>query len=162
MIGSALDGARKCGSRARRVRPFEASRTWIGMLVVGPLRQGAPVTLVGPGDHRHTFVSQRDVIAFTAACVNNPAAIDRTLVIAGPDALDWRDVVRTAERVADRQVEVRFIAPGEQLPGFPPVVSEPATALETNETVIDARDVAAAFGVRLTRVEDYLRATLPQ
>lgn len=142
------------------LQPNVFMEVWINMIVALPLRHGTPVTLVGRGDHRHTFVSLRDVAAFTVAAMSNPAALDRTIVITGPDALSWRDVVRVAERVLGRAIEVRYSALGEPLPGLPPVVSELATAFETYETVIDTRDVASAFGVRLTSVEEYVRGML--
>ena len=68
---------------------------------------------MSPASHRHSFVAVRDVSAFAAAAVGREAAKNSTVVIGGPQAVSWTDVVRVTEDVAERQLEVRYVEPGE-------------------------------------------------
>ena len=60
---------------------------WMPMIIGGPLRAGQPVTLVGEGRRKHSFVSARDVAAFAVAVVGHEAAMDRYFAIGGPEPL---------------------------------------------------------------------------
>lgn len=130
---------------------------WIGMLVGMPLQQGLPVTLIGRGDHRHSMISMRDVAAYAVAAVSNPAARNRTLVLGGPEARTWTQVVELAESVLGRSLDLRYAEPGQPLPGLPPIATELGAAFETYESVIDMRELTATFGVRPTPFEEFLR-----
>ncbi|HUF50009.1 MAG TPA: SDR family oxidoreductase [Longimicrobiales bacterium] len=142
------------------LQPNLFMEVWIGMLIGLPLQQGLPVTLVGAGDHRHTFVSMRDVAAFVLAASASRGARGRTLVIGGPEAVTWLDVVRRAEQVIGRPIPVAHVAPGEPLPGLPSVVADLAAAMETYETVLDTTPLAAEFDISLTSVTEFLRGAL--
>jgi NADH dehydrogenase len=128
-----------------------------------PARAGRPVTLVGEARRRHSFVAARDVAAFAVAAVGHPAATNQRLVVGGPEALSLRDVVATYERVLDHPIPVRTIAPGEPLPGVPPVpglaevIGGMLAALDTFDSVIDMAETARTFGVRLTPLEEVVR-----
>jgi uncharacterized protein YbjT (DUF2867 family) len=133
------------------------------LVVGGPARAGRPATLVGAGRRRHSFVAGRDVAAFAVAAAGHPAALDRRLVIGGPEAVSLREVVATYERVLGRAVPVRTIAPGEPLPALPPVpglaemVGGMLAALETYDAPIPMTEAARTFGVRLTTLEEFVR-----
>jgi NADH dehydrogenase len=142
------------------VQPNIFMEVWIGMMVAMPVQQGMPVTLIGRGDHRHAMISQRDVAAFVVAAVTNPAARNTTLVIGGPDALTWTQVAERAESILGRSLDIRYVAPGEPLPGRPPVAGQFGALFETYESVIDMSDATATYGVRLTTIDDFLRALL--
>lgn len=142
------------------LQPNIFMEVWIGMLVGMPLQQGTPVTLVGQGDHRHSMVSAQDVAAFAVAALTTPEARNATIVIGGPNAHTWTEVVRVAESVVGRDVAINYIAPGEPLLGLPPLVTAMAAQFETYESVIDMSRVAAGFGVQLTPLEDFLRDML--
>jgi NADH dehydrogenase len=133
---------------------FEA---WPAAVVGIPALAAHPVTLVGEGRRRHTFVSEEDVAAFALAAVDHPSALNRYLPIGGPEALTWRDVVAVYERVLGRPIEVQFVSPGQPVPGLPPVVAPLLAAQDTYESVFDAEPVAREFGVRLTRLEEFAR-----
>lgn len=133
-------------------------------LVVGrPAQSGQAVTLVGEGRRRHSFAAVRDLAAFAVAAVGHPAALNRRVVIGGPEAVSLRDVVAAYERVLGRAIPVRTIAPGELLPNLPTVpglaevVSGMLAALETFDSSIDMVETARAFGVRLTSLEEFVR-----
>jgi len=127
-------------------------------MVVGmPAVEGRPVTLVGEGRRRHTFVSEQDVAAFAIVAVTDAAAINRHIPIGGPEALSYRDVVAVYERVLGRALEVRFVNAGAPVPGIPPAVVPLLAAQDTYDTVFDTEAVAREFGVRLTPLEEIAR-----
>jgi NADH dehydrogenase len=136
---------------------------WLPLVVGGPARAGHPVTLVGEGRRRHSFVAAADVAAFAVAAVDHPAALNRRIVIGGPAAVSWRDVVAAYERALGRPIPVRTIAPGALLPDLPPVpglaevVSGMLAVLETFDSPIEMTETARTFGVRLTPLEEAVR-----
>ncbi len=133
------------------------------LVVGGPARAGQLVTLVGEGRRRHGFVAARDVAAFAVAAIGHPAALDRRVIVGGPEAVSLRDVVSTYERALGHPIPVRTIAPGELLPNLPPVpgltesISGLVAALETFDSPIDMVETARAFGVRLTPLEEFVQ-----
>jgi uncharacterized protein YbjT (DUF2867 family) len=133
------------------------------MVVGDPARSGLPVTLVGQGRRRHTFIAARDIAAFAVAAIGHPAALNQRIVLGGPEALCWWDVVATYERLLGRPIPVELIAPGELLPNLPPVpgltefVSGLLAALETYDSPIDMTAIAHTFMVQLTPLEDVVR-----
>ncbi|MDH4063196.1 MAG: SDR family oxidoreductase [Acidobacteriota bacterium] len=140
--------------------PNAFMESWPLMVVGMPATMGQPVTLVGSGHRRHTFVAEADVAAFAVAAITDARARDRHIPIGGPDALSWRDVVAVYERVLGRSLEVRFVAPGEAVPGIPPAVTPLLAAMETYDTVFDAAAAADEFGVMLTPLEALVRQSL--
>jgi uncharacterized protein YbjT (DUF2867 family) len=133
---------------------------WAGMLVLGPAATGRPVTLIGEGMRRHAMIAVRDVASFTIACVGNAAAHNRTLMLGGPEAVSWRDVVAVCSRVLGREIPVVTVTPAEGLPGLPETVSQLAAIFESYDSVLPMEDVAAEFGVRMTTVEEFVRQAL--
>jgi uncharacterized protein YbjT (DUF2867 family) len=132
-------------------------------LVVGyPLSIGKPVTLVGEGRRRHSYIAARDVAAFATAAIDHPAALNRRIEVGGPEALSWRDVVAAYERALGRPIPVQWIAPGELLPDLPPapgltqLVSGLLAALETFDTPLDMTEVSRTFGVTPTTIDELL------
>lgn len=136
------------------------------LVVGGPARAGRPVTLVGEGQRRHSFVAARDLAAFAVAAVGHPAALNRRVAVGGPAAVSLRDVVAAYERALGHPIPVRTIAPGELLPDLPPVpglaevVSGMAAVLETFDSPLDVAETARAFGVRLTPLDEVVRADI--
>jgi uncharacterized protein YbjT (DUF2867 family) len=130
--------------------------TWIPMLVGLPAWEGRPVTLVGEASRRHTLVAAADVAAFGAAVVDNPDAVDAYIPVGGPEAVSWLDVVAEAERVLGRRLEVRFVAPGEPIPGLPPVIAELAAVFESYDSPMEMTGAWATFGVEPTSLASYL------
>lgn len=139
------------------LKPNIFMEVWIGMIVGLPVQAGRPVTLVGEGRRRHSFISIDDVAAFALAASGSREALGRTLVIGGPDALSWIDVVRTFERVLGRDIPIVNVAPGEPIPGLPDVVAQLAAGMNTYDSAIDMDGLAREWGVELTSVEDFAR-----
>ena len=133
------------------------AEVWIGMVVGGPLSQRAPVTLIAPAIHRHTFVSMRDVAVYAVAAVDNPAAVDKRIPVAGPEALSWQDVVAKAGQVLGQPLQVNMVQPGEPVPFLPPGVDQIMIAGEQYESIIEMERLSETFGVPPTPVEDVMR-----
>jgi len=132
---------------------------WVGMVIGMPLQAGQPVTLVGEGRRKHSFVAVRDVAAFGTAAVGQPEAMNQYLAIGGPDALSWRDVVATFERVLDREVPVQYVSLGEPVPGLPEGMMQQAMAgMEMYDSPLDMTEAAHTFGVKLTTLEEFARS----
>ena len=130
------------------------------MLVGLPLQAGQPVTLVREGRRLHSFISQGDVAAFAVATVGHSAAMNQSLPMGGPEAVCWRDVVATFERVMGREIPVNFVPPGGEVPGLPGPVAGPLAFTEAYDSVVDTSELARIFGVELTTVESFARGML--
>jgi uncharacterized protein YbjT (DUF2867 family) len=126
---------------------------WAGLIVGMPLRQGQPVTLVGEARRRHSFVSMGDVAAFATAAVDNPAALNQRLVIGGPEAVSWREIVAACGKAQGRELPLQFVAPGEPMPGQTEAIAGLMAAMESYDSVIDMDETARTFGVELTPLE---------
>jgi uncharacterized protein YbjT (DUF2867 family) len=126
--------------------------------VVGiPALMGQTVTIVGGGRRKHSFISVGDVAAFILAAIGNPAAINRKLLLGGPQAFSFRDAVAVYERVLGHQIPVRSVAPGEPVPGLPPMVAQLLAGLDTYDSPLDMTETARAFGIQLTSLEEVAR-----
>jgi uncharacterized protein YbjT (DUF2867 family) len=126
--------------------------------VVGmPAMMGRPVTIVGGGRRKHSFISAGDVAAFMLAAIGNPAAINQKLLLGGPQPLSFRDAVAIYERVLGHQIQVRSVAPGEPVPGFPQMVAQLLAGLDTYDSPIDMTETARTFGIQLTSLEEVAR-----
>lgn len=133
---------------------------WFPMIIGMPLQSGAPITIIGAGNRRHSFVSIDDVAAFAVAAVDNAAARNQQIFIGGPEPLSWNDVVKRAGAVLGRDLPIRRGQPGESLPGLPDAVSGLLAAMDTYDSPVDMTATAGAFGVHLTPAEQALRRLL--
>ena len=129
---------------------------WAVVVVGMPALQDQPVTLVGEGRRRHSFISNRDVAAFAVAAVAHSAARNQYLAIGGPEPLRWRDVVATYERVLGRAISVRFLEIGEPVP-LPDPMPWILASMETYDSAIEMNKIALTFDVPLTRLETFVR-----
>jgi uncharacterized protein YbjT (DUF2867 family) len=130
---------------------------WVPMVIGTPLRAGQPVTLVGEGRRKHSFIAVTDVAAFATAAIGHEAAMNQYLPLGGPEAVSWRDVIATVQRVLGREIAVQSVAPGEPVPGLPEVAAGLMSALETYDSIIDMMETARTFGVRQTTLEEFIR-----
>jgi len=134
--------------------PNAFMESWPAMVVGMPAMAGRPVTIVGEGRKKHTFVAERDVASFAVAAVTHPAARNRHIPIGGPEALSWRDAAAIYERALGRPVEIQSVAAGTPIPGIPDALLPFLAALDTYETNFDAKPIASEFGVRLTTLAE--------
>jgi NADH dehydrogenase len=131
---------------------------WIPLVVMAPAASGRPVMVVNQGMRRHYCVAVSDVAGFAVGSVGNDSAVNRDLLIGGPEALSWRDVISSFERVNGVKLEVESLEPGAPMPEFPDAVKDLMAALETYDSPqpVSSAEAERIFGVRLTTVEDFL------
>jgi len=130
---------------------------WCPNIVGRPALAGHPVTLVGEGRRRHSMISATDVAAFAVAAAGDESAANRVLVLGGPQAVTWHDVVAAHERVLDRRIEIRYLPKGAPLPGYPDFVSAFLNLLEDYDSVIPMESLAQEFDVRQVTLDDSIR-----
>lgn len=130
---------------------------WIAVYIGLPALDGRPVTIVGQGQRRHSFISAADVAQFTLASIANPSAMNRKLFLGGPEPFSFRDAVAVYERALSRSISVRNVNPGEPVPGLPEAVWGLATCLETFDSPMAMAETARTFGVKLTSLEEFVR-----
>ncbi len=142
------------------VAPTVFIEVWPLMVVGLPAMSGQPVTLVGEGRRRHSFISNQDVAAFAVAAVDNPAARNQFLALGGPEALSWRDVVATFERILGHEIPVNWVAPGEPVPGLPEPMPTLLAGQEFYDSDVPMEETAAAYGVELRSLEQVVHALM--
>jgi uncharacterized protein YbjT (DUF2867 family) len=135
------------------------TEVWVGT-VIGPAAAGKPVVLVGEGRRRHSFVSVRDVAGFAVAAVDNPAAHGQRIVIGGPEAVSFSEIVERAEAMLGRPIQVQRHAIGEPVPGMPDLIRQFMTGFEMYDSPVDMGETARRYGVTLTPVDAFLRQAL--
>jgi uncharacterized protein YbjT (DUF2867 family) len=148
---------RESGMEYTILAPTAFMEVWPAMVVGIPSLQGKPVTLVGEGRRRHSFISNRDVAAFAVAAVDHPAARNQYLAIGGPEPLSWRDVVATYERVLGRSIPVEYVAAGEPVPGLPDPMPALLAGMETYDSVVEMEETSSTFDVPLRTLETFVR-----
>ena len=146
------------------VAPHIFLDVWFGLLVGSALAAGMPVSLVRGGRARHSFIAADDVAEFAARAVDHDAATNRRLVLGGPEALSWTDIVEKTAAILGRAVPVQSIEPGQPIPSLPPphdaAIGRMAAGLEQQDVIIDASADARVFGVTLTSADTVLRRLL--
>jgi NADH dehydrogenase len=142
------------------VAPNLFMESWATQIVAQPALAGDPVIIIGEGRTRHTFIAEHDVAAFASASVGNAAAANRRLAIGGPQALSWRDVIATYEKVMGRSIAVEFQQPGHVVGKLALAVQPLLAAMDHFETDFDTGALAKEFGVTQTPLEAWVRASL--
>ncbi len=142
------------------IAPNAFMEVWPAMVVGMPIMQGQPVTLMGEARSKSDFISARDVAGYIVASVDNPAAMNQVLKLGGPEALSYRDVVGAYERVLGRTVPVRFVQPGEPVPGLPDAMNAMLAGMQQMDMVIGDQGWSGKLGVTPTTLEDVIRATI--
>lgn len=152
---------RESGMNYTILRPNIFMGVWFGVIIGLALQNGQPITLVGSGEKKHTFIAEPDVAAFAVAAVDNPAAINRTLTLGGPEAISWNDIFAAAGRVLGRELGVRRIPPTEPIPFIPPEAGHTMSGLmaftDLYESPLDMTETSELYGVCLTPAEEFMR-----
>ena len=128
-------------------------------IVVGePAMSNRPVTLVGSGRRKHTYIAMDDVAAYACAALTNPHAHRQTVIVAGPDPVSWYDIVTAFENELQRSLRVHNLPPGPPAPDLPDFVTQLLTALDGYDTSIDMTQTSSDFGIAPTHLADYIHA----
>jgi uncharacterized protein YbjT (DUF2867 family) len=69
----------------------------------------AKATIYGSGEQKLNWISFRDVAAFAAACVDNPATKNVVLPLGGPASMTPAEVVRVFEEATGRKFDVQHV-----------------------------------------------------
>jgi uncharacterized protein YbjT (DUF2867 family) len=155
--GKTEDALRESGIPHTILAPNGYMEVMVAGVVGMPAMMGRPVTIVGGGRRKHSFISVGDVAAFILAAIGNPAAINQKLLLGGPQPLSFRDAAAIYERVLGHQIQVRSVAPGEPVPGLPQMVAQLLAALDTYDSPIEMTETARTFGIQLTPLEEVVR-----
>ncbi len=134
--------------------------SWAGMVVGMPLQARQPVTLVGEGQRLHSLISVVDVAAFASAAIGHPAAINRRLVLGGPEPVSWRGIVETFGQVLGQELPVQFSVAGAPIPGLPEIVPPVLAGMEMYDSPISMAETARTFGVQQTPLVSVVRRML--
>jgi uncharacterized protein YbjT (DUF2867 family) len=114
--GKTEDALRASGIPYTILAPNGYMEVMVSGVVGMPAMMGQPVTIVGGGRRKHSFISVGDVAAFMLAAIGNPAAINQKLLLGGPQPLSFRDAVAIYEHVLGHQIQVRSVAPTDGCP----------------------------------------------
>ncbi len=158
--GKTEDTLRESGIPYTILAPNGYMEVMVAGVVGMPALMGQPVTIVGGGRRKHSFISAGDVAAFILAAIGNPAAINQKLLLGGPQPLSFRDAVAIYERVLGHQIQVRSVAPGEPVPGLPQMIAQVLAGMDTYDSPIDMTQTARTFGVQLTPLEEVARRSI--
>jgi NADH dehydrogenase len=139
------------------LQPDAFMDTWIPPVVGGPALAGQPVTVVGDGRRRHSFVAMRDVAAYAVGVLDHRHTDGRTLMIGGPQPLTWRDIVEPFEQELGRPLALHTVPPGQPVPGLPDFITDLLAMLDTYDSPIDITELASTYGVTPTPVTDFIR-----
>jgi uncharacterized protein YbjT (DUF2867 family) len=148
---------RESGMEYTIVAPTAFMEVWPAMVVGMPILQGRSVTLVGESNRRHSFISNRDVAAFSVAAADRLEARNQYLALGGPESLSWREVVATYERVLGRSIPVEFVGMGDPVRGLPDPMPALLSGMETYDSVVEMEETSRIFDVPLTSLETFVR-----
>jgi len=154
--GEAEQRLQETAMRWTALRPNMMMEIWVPLVVGGPVLAHRPVHLVGGGQRRHSLVSARDVAAYAVASLDHPDADRRVLVLGGPAAVTWRDVVAAFEAELGHAIDVRTVEPGEPVPGVRDFVVGLMAATESYDSPIDMAGPSARFGIEPTPLSQFV------
>jgi len=142
------------------LRPATFMDLLIPLVVAGPALSNRPVTLIGSGQRKHSFVASADVAAYAVAALTHPETPNQTIVVGGPTPLTWRDIVTAFEVELGRNLPVEHIPVGEAVPGVPELVTHLLTALDGYDSQIDMTATRDRYGVHPTPISEFVRDLL--
>jgi NADH dehydrogenase len=139
------------------IAPNAYMEVWVAMVVGLPALTGQPVTVVGSGDRRHSFIAMGDVAAFAVSAIGNPQAINQRIVIGGPQPLSYREAAAAFGRALGRDIPVVSVNPGDPIPGLPPAMAAILPSFDLGDQIQDMSELPGRFGVQLTPLEEFVR-----
>lgn len=144
------------------VAPNAFMETWIALVIGVPAVTGQPVTIVGGGKRKHSFISLMDVAKFIVASIDNPMAFNKRLVIGGPHPISLLESVGAFESVLRRKIPIVSVSPGQPVPGLPPQMAEMLAGLEFFDSPIEMGKLSRAYGIELTSMQEYAKQFISQ
>jgi NADH dehydrogenase len=156
---------RGSGLRHTILQPTNFAEIWLSPMV-GFNYPEARATIYGAGENAISWISCLDVARFAVACLENPAAINRTIPLGGPRGISPNEVVRIFERVRGGAFEVTHVpvdALRAQLAGAEDPMQRSLAGLMlgyANSAPVDMTATLRAFPMQLRTVEEYARRVM--
>ena len=126
------------------------------------------VTIYGNGDKASSWISLRDVAAFSIASLNNEKAGNQVLELGGPEALTPEQVISQFEEISGKKIDVRKV-PVEALKEQKAAAQDPLTAsfaalmiAYANGSPINMEKTLTILPVECTTVREYARTMMPE
>jgi uncharacterized protein YbjT (DUF2867 family) len=142
------------------LQPVFFMEVWVGIILGLQLQQGPSVTIVGDGQNKLGFVSDQNVADLVVAVLGDNQALNTSIPLNGPGSYTYREIIGLIETATGQSIEVKTVAPGEAVPGMPPLVSDLWAGLgSAGDMIIDTSAVAERYGIKLVRLEDYVQQT---
>jgi uncharacterized protein YbjT (DUF2867 family) len=146
------------------LRPSAFMEVWLSPLLGFDPPNGR-ATVYGSGGAPISYISVSDVARFCVESLSNPAARNQTIEIGGPDAMTPLQVVRVAEGVTGRRIQVQHV-PEEALQAQFDSAPDPLQksfaglmlALAAGD-VIDMRSTLLLFPLTLRSVRHHIETT---
>jgi uncharacterized protein YbjT (DUF2867 family) len=161
----AEESLRRSGLPHTILRPTAFMDFHAEVLIGKPIREKKAVVWFGRGDNPRNFVAAADVAKFVELGLNDDRSPSETLDVGGPENLSNLDVVRHYERSLQRQAKVIRL-PRKLGKTLRPVLGllhtgiangiECALAADELDLTLDGAAAAAAHGIRLTTLSDWL------
>lgn len=141
--------------------PHAFMEVWFPTIIGSALAAGKPVALIGGGKTRRSWVAVDDVASLATAAVGNPAAVRQRIVLGGPEALSWSDLVAETSRIIGRELPVQNLQPGQPIPTLPPPIDQfigfLLAGLEQQDDVVDSTSTARTYAISLTPARTVLK-----
>jgi uncharacterized protein YbjT (DUF2867 family) len=130
----------------------------------------APVTpIIGSGTRRLQPIWIDDIAEYYSRAVDEPASVNRTFEIGGPDVVTWNELWDRLKRVLGTRRPTVHVPVGlmraqaaltERLPGAP-VTRDQLTMLELGDNVVTSTDAVDTFQLPLVALDEQLRRAVP-
>jgi uncharacterized protein YbjT (DUF2867 family) len=120
----------------------------------------------GDGNQLISYVSYKDVAAFTVASVDNAAATNMTLEIGGPEALSPAQVIKEFEKIDNHPFIVNYIPvaalqqQADEATDYWQKIFSNLMIFYANGDAMDMKPVLEKIPVKLHSVKDYAKAVL--
>jgi uncharacterized protein YbjT (DUF2867 family) len=136
---------------------------WVANAVGLPAINGQPVSIVGEGRRKHSFVSAADVAKIAVASIDNPKASNQRLLIGGPEPISLLDTIAVYERLLGRKITVNHVAPMQPVPAFSEGSLAPFSrnllpvfaSFEMFDSPMDMTEITKRFNIKLTTIEEF-------
>jgi uncharacterized protein YbjT (DUF2867 family) len=150
---------RESGVPFTMLAPDMFMEVWVGIIVGMPLQMGAPVSIVGEGNRKHSFTSVDDVARYAVTAVTHPEALNQYIPLGGPEPITWMDVITTVSDTLGQPLRVNHLQPGELIPNLPPEITYLMAATESYDSPVEMTSTAQKYGVEPTSIQAFAERT---
>ncbi|RMD86527.1 MAG: SDR family oxidoreductase [Calditrichaeota bacterium] len=139
------------------LQPVNFMEAWIGFVIGAQLQKEPTVTIVGDGTVKIGFVAMENVAELAVNVLGHPAAQNSVIPLNGPRSVSYREIIGLIESITGQPIKIRSVAPGEPVPGMPPIVNELwAILTQKGDLQLDSTEVAKTYNLHLISVEDFI------